>query len=488
MQDVSERFLQATLSSHRALGFVEILSASDEVIDGVTSCSVTMEADALIQGSMTMSVLDPTGRYLDRGRAEDLLSPYGSEVRPWRGIQYPDGSIDVVPLGTFRITTNDPAETEGGGYQLSITGHDRSSIVSRKSARPISVLKGTPTAEAIMLIILAMYPQATFQLIDVPFTTGTMLIEQGKNPWEVAVNLAAETGLVLHVDRLGVFTTEEALVPGDPPVWAIVDGERSTLTSVPTVGRTSQSLPNGYIVTGSASSVDSATVRGEAWDMDPTSPTFRYGRYGENAEHIQSDRVTSNTQAQAAAELMLHRNIGRANEFNFAMVPNVALDPFDVIYAKRASVGVDGAFYIASITTPIEVTTDQTGILRRMSTETDLALEALTESLQAPATEGVTLNDEESGSPSAPIDSSGSQFIQRPEMDPSEDAVDSGATSRDEIQANLEKAGKTVAQNAQKNANMKNLELAGKTVAQNAANNKAQEQMLEWAEKKKAGQ
>lgn len=354
MWPVSSRFLDEVRQSHRVVSWVEILGRDGEVVSGWSEASVTLDGMAPVRGVLSMKITDPSGYYLDRGRVTDPLSRFGAEVRPWRGVRYGDGRVEAVPLGTFRIESNLPAEL-ASGWELTVAGRDRSAIVSRKNSRPIVITNGTKLNDAIRTIVLAMYPQASFNLADVPWRTGTMLIEPGSDPWSVAVQLANASGMLLYCDRLGVFTTSTGLAPNDPVVWMFDEGERCTFTEAPTVGRgTRQDIPNGFIVKGSSAGSTSVGIHGEAWDMDPSSPTYRYGPYGENVEIIQSDKVTSMAQAQQAAEVMLRQAKGQAVSLGANVVPNPALDPYDVSWVRRSAMDVNGPFYLSSLSIPLD--------------------------------------------------------------------------------------------------------------------------------------
>lgn len=362
MYPISDRFASAVQTSHRAYSWVEIMGG--DTIDGVVGGEVNLDSSASVRGSISFTIVDPEGIYIERGRSSDLLSRFGSEVRAWRGVVL-GSEVEAVPLGVFRVEGN-PFKRVGDGWEIQVTGRDRSSLAARKSPRPLAVANGTPVAEALASMIRHMVPGASLDLIDTPQTTSTMLLPTGSDVWEQAVGLAAANGMVLYVDRLGVFRTSFGLSPDDPIVWMFDEGERCTFTEPPTIDRgTAAPTPNGFIVTGSASGSDTSGVYGEAWDLDPSSPTYRYGRYGENAEKIESDKVKTNAQAQAAAEYALREALGRSSIVNFSAVCNPALDPYDICWVRRTGDGLDEAKYLASHRIPLSPTEPSSGVLGR---------------------------------------------------------------------------------------------------------------------------
>ena len=378
MYPTSARFRQAVVTSHKMVSWVEIVGTG-QTVRGWSAAVVKQEMNAAVRSTFAMTVTDETGLYLDRGQLDAPLSRFGSEVRPWRGVEFSDGTVEAVPLGTFRIETNDPTEN-GDGWELAITARDRSSIVNRKTPRPIAVALGTPLHTAVEKIIRAMYPAAICELSAGPWTVGTTLIETGANPWEVATALAAASGLVLFVDRLGVFRMVPGLADTDPVVWHFDEGDDCTFTAPPQVTRgTGQPIPNGFIVTGTSTGSSSSGIRGEAWDLDPRSPTYRYGRYGQNVEIVQSDKVRTNAQAVLAAETLLRRALGQAETIAYNAIVNPALDVYDIAWVTRTKLGLSAPFYIASIETPLDAGTPGAGTLGRHmvggSTDTSLAFD-----------------------------------------------------------------------------------------------------------------
>lgn len=366
MQAVSESFLRTVTTSHRAIFRVDILDAHGDVSESITSLvqgpTVTLDGTASIRSTMSFTLLDPLDRYLVRGSVNDVLSPFGSEVRLWRGVVLNDGTEEVTPLGTFRVETNDPTDDD---HILSVTGKDRSSIVSRKAPRPLSIPNGTTLEAAVTRIVLHMLPTAVFDLPPTNDRVPTMLIKAGDNPWDIAVQMAAHHGYALYVDRMGVFRMDPT-VPG-AAVWIFGAGPRNLFTAKPSErnGRNS-SVPNGFIVTSNSTGGDSSGVRGEAWDENPESPTYRYGPYGENAEHVASDKVTTTDAARRGAEMLLRRALGRVGEMTFSSVPNPALDPDDVVLVQ-GSRGGTGVYYLSQLTIPLEASSPMTGTMRLLA-------------------------------------------------------------------------------------------------------------------------
>lgn len=355
MFPVSQRFRDAVRTTHRSISWVEIVDRN-EVVQGVIEGKVKYDSTAVIQGSIEMTVADKTGYYLDRGLPTDPLTRFGSEVRPWRGVVFPDGDIEAVPLGTFRVDSNVPEEREGGAYELKIKGRDRSSIANRPTSAPVAIANGTPVNEAIIALVTAAVPSATFELTEVPWTTGPLLVPAGNPTYAQAVELASASGLVLGVDRLGVFRTHHGLDPTDDVVWFFDEGEDCTFTEVPSVERgAGDATPNGFIVEGKSNSVggSSSGIRAEAWDDDPRSPTWRGGPYGEVPRFVTSEKVQTQAQAQVAAELLLRQRGSEVQSLKVQFPPAPQLDTYDVAWVRRSAIEVDHTFYFDTLEIPL---------------------------------------------------------------------------------------------------------------------------------------
>jgi hypothetical protein len=95
----------------------------------IISGSVTYDKSQEQRSQLQVQLVDPTGLMIPQTN-EDLLTPWGNEIRAYRGIQYPDGTRDYVLLGVFRISQNQIAEAQGVPT-MSITAYDRSWSISR---------------------------------------------------------------------------------------------------------------------------------------------------------------------------------------------------------------------------------------------------------------------------------------------------------------------------------------------------------------------
>lgn len=376
MYQVSQRFQEAVLGSHVQVSYIEVLSGDDAVeLDTWVDASVQIEGSAAIRSTSSFRLPDPDGTWWRSG----LLSAYGGRYRLWRGVDYLDGTAEVVPLGVHYVQSDTRTET-GEGWAISISGADASARASRPLSRPVAVRVGTPTQDAIRAIVSAADPGARFDFPEGAIgTTPTLLLDMGASGWESAMKLAASIGYNLYVDRLGSYRMAPAPTRTTPTVLTLAEGENCVITQPLEVTRTQ--VPNGFIVIGTASGSDSAGVRAEAWDEDPSSPTYRYGPYGENCQVVKTEKVRTYAQAQTAANGLLQRSLMGTAEVAASMVPNPALDVDDVVVLKREQSELTGTYVVASVGVPLVSSGVASLVLRRMpgvGVPTDAEIQALT--------------------------------------------------------------------------------------------------------------
>lgn len=101
MYPVSERFLKAILEPHNPVSEV-ILFRADGVVETLphTGGSVSVDRGNAVRRSCSVTVADTT---LIPRTATDKLSVYGARLRISRGIDYGNGTVEMVPLGVFRV-------------------------------------------------------------------------------------------------------------------------------------------------------------------------------------------------------------------------------------------------------------------------------------------------------------------------------------------------------------------------------------------------
>jgi hypothetical protein len=370
---VSTAFLDAVVSSHRRVSRVDVLVGGEVVgalgtlqdgstYGGVIGGQVEVSRAPVRRTLSGLTVVDPERRYVrttDEGGIA-WLSPFGVELRPWRGIEFDDGTQELVPLGTFEVTGNNEQQPK-----VDISGWDRGGTINAfKFIYPFEISLGENLAEAITRIIETRWPgpDLTYNLADPGYTTPMIVLGEQGEPWtDACKKLAASGGMDLHFDPMGDVIMRPEPVVNDSLIPSVsfhagADGVR--------IGPAQQSRSieghyNGVIVTGeNTDNVADGTgvIRAEVWDQNSRSPTY-VGRWGYRPRWVNLSWVKTADQAEAAAAGILRAELGRTDGYSITCLPLPHLTVNDAarVYPDRDDdeTGVNRVQLIDKLTIPI---------------------------------------------------------------------------------------------------------------------------------------
>lgn len=357
MPRMSDRFLNEIRGSHTVLSYVDVIAPNQEsrrlrVVDG----EVSVDRSAAVRRGCRLECVDPLRELVPQGDA-GILTPFGTEVRPYRGVRYADGTEELVPLGVFRISRSSFTESTGtAGVRISLDLYDRSRVVARdRFVNPYSIAEGTNILTAIKLIMARTFPDIEYDAISTPLvTTAPIVYDTQDNPWEAMTALATSMGCEIYFDVLGniVIAPPTDIDSMPSPDFTYVEGARCTMTDL---GLEYVDEPgfNGYIVTGESQADEEPPVRAESWDMDPSSPTYRYGPYGEVPEFHTDTNVKTVADAQTVADSLLKARLGFASQLDVSAWTNPALEAGDVVLVRRSNLHVDALYTVDSFSVPL---------------------------------------------------------------------------------------------------------------------------------------
>lgn len=326
MYVVTSAFLDA-LKAPSMTAVVQVVASNGATLYA-TSGSVSMDSRRGITRTCDLE-LAPTPDY-DRQALYALLTTPSMEITVSRGLMV-NGVAEYVPLGVF--STDSARKTKWG---VSWQGSDRAKKISRaRFTDTYGIPSGTALADAMTELL-----QSRWSYTPVDFTNVTDTLSAGvtfdagesSDPWAQAQSLMADFGYWLTFDGTG--TAVAVPVPDPASVPATFDcgvGETNLVTDGETVG-TFENTYNGVIATGEGSQVDTP-VRAEAWDDDPTSPTYYLGGFGLVPRFYSSPVLTTTAMCALAAQTILARGKGRTEQFSANAVVNPALEPMDVVTA-----------------------------------------------------------------------------------------------------------------------------------------------------------
>lgn len=279
------------------------------------------------------------------------------------------GSITSVVSSTA-VTSRGGGQT-GGGASIKIHVTDLSGSIKRNAwAMPFTLPGGMNYGAAAKAMVLDRLPSQTDFAISSTNVQTPLLVygmQQGGDPWQDIQDLATAIGFEAFFDASGIFVFRPVPDPsvGDP-VWEFDE------TSNPLVSEASRELSNeqtfNHIVVMGQSTSTQNPVTAEAFDNNPSSPTYILGPFGEVTERVTFSTVTTQDQAQATANALLFNSLGGADTVTITCVPMPALEPGDIVKVNILDVNADGNYMINSMTTSLSPADPQQLVCFRQST------------------------------------------------------------------------------------------------------------------------
>jgi hypothetical protein len=259
----------------------------------------------------------------------------------------------------------------GGGIAIKCHVNDLSYAIKRNVWQmPYTVPGGILYTDAIQAMVLDRLPsQTAFNLSTTTRVTPLLVYgaQQGGDPWQDMMELAGAIGFEIFFDPTGVFVCRP--VP-DPtlanPVWQF-DETAVQLVAEATRDLSSDQTFNDIVVVGQSTSTQNP-FSAEAYDDNPSSPTYILGPYGRVAQRLTFSQITSQDQAQDTAQAALNASLGAADTVTLTCVPMPALEPGDIVKVVCGDVKVDGTYMVNSMTTPLSPADPQTLTCFRQST------------------------------------------------------------------------------------------------------------------------
>lgn len=355
MYPASANLKAAIRTDHIAIAKAEVWNQDSKITDlEIASGSVKVSVSSAVRRTCEVQLTTSratTNLVPDTGY--DTLAPFGNELKLYRGVQFADGTSEYVPLGVFVMTDVNIQDTNDG-VSISIAGEDRSIIISRnKWTYPYQMIQGTLEASLTALL------QDRWPDIETSFPTTNVTVQQvvfgasgEEDPWRDAVELAELVGFDLFFDVDGVCVMKQfPSLDSSVVVATYEEGADTTITSLDRSMSTKETY-NGVIYTVEGSQV-SVPIRVEVWDEDTTSPTYRYGVFGQAPTFATTNLLSTEVEAIRAATALLNTYIGAQEEINWTALVDPTLDVNDVVYTSTAGSKVNRLVIIDSLSIPL---------------------------------------------------------------------------------------------------------------------------------------
>lgn len=365
MRPVSAAFLRTLTGSHRMFSRVRVCTTFQSGVAptgteiGIVDGDVRLDASADVRSTVNVTT---SGYKSWPARTTDLLAPYGNELFVERGINYGNGTIEVVSLGYFRIDST--RQEVGPDGEIQLEASDRmAGLVDARLPFPIQFAIGTSVDTVFLRLVNEVYPLATIEYdFDANASTFDTAHVAEEDRYAFLRDVAKSRGKIMYWDYRGVL---RVVSPPDPstPVYEINSGYQGELVQLSrTLSR--QGVYNGVVATGEATGTDAPPVTSLVIDANPNSPTYWNGKFGRVPRFYYSSFITTTAAATSAAQSLLQQAIGLPFSIDLNAVPNPALEPYDPIQITSPD-SVD-VHVIDTLTIPLTSSGAMSGTTRKL--------------------------------------------------------------------------------------------------------------------------
>lgn len=366
----TDPYLNALMDSHGMTLRCELWLPGKVAPEGrlsVRSGSVTCDRSGSVRRNVTLSI-DP-GNLADPVLGP-LLNPYGSLVKIWRGVRYPNGAVAEAQIFTGRI---DNINVNINDISLRCSDLAAMVIDSRFGTGYQVTNATTNVVDLVGTLITDALPGATYvQDITTPASALTLKVRNGTR-WEqersdALDQLATQVGAEWFADVGGVFhlrTLPATITANTPPVWIIDTGDSGVLVSN-LVTSDRQNVFNEVWVEGTPIGGTKSAV-GHWQDTNPASPTYYGGPYGKIPGFYSGQQLDPNdtNAANNLAAKLGQQSVSATASLSVSCVVNAKLNLGDpvTVYAPRFS--IYGTYYIQSMEIPLTMDDAMTLTLNR---------------------------------------------------------------------------------------------------------------------------
>lgn len=358
---VSANFRNYIAGSHKVVVQADVCDSAGNVLVtfNPVNGSVNIDIDRDVRRDAgTIELVDPTGVLVPLN-VTDVLSPLlGNELRLYRGVEYSDGTTELMPLGVF-IWQSVSILDDGSGLKIVLSGlQDRSvKVAQARYSRPVSVTSATAVETVIANIVSAAYPTVVYSGGQLPATSQTINavaygVEGDASPWQDARDLADQFGFRLFFDAIGELNMTP--IQKSEAVTSVVsygDSGELMIVSMSKDWDITDTF-NGVIATGQGSGL-LIPARAVAWDDDPSSPTYYLGTFGQRPRYYSSPFLLTDAQARAAAESQLEKTLGVSEKLTWSQIVDPSLDVGDTIQVVRSSMTIAAQYVLDRLTIPL---------------------------------------------------------------------------------------------------------------------------------------
>ncbi|WP_407563304.1 DUF5047 domain-containing protein [Streptomyces sp. 184] len=289
---------------------------------------MTVDRGAAVRRTATVEVPDVS---LLPWTAADYLAISGARLRIRRGIVFPGGLLETVPVFFGRLDTlaGDP---DTGPVTLTASGLE-AVIADAKFEAPYSTRGATAAVTSITALIQDVLPDAVIASTADNTGLGTRTWDREGDRWAAVQEIATAVGAEAYCNADGLFVIAELPdILATEPAWEVAAGASGVLIEA-NREFSRDGMYNVVVASGENTEDNAAAVTATAMDDDPTSPTYYLGPFGRVPRFYSSPTLTSSGLAQGAANKLLRDSVKPAVTADLTSLPNPCLEPGDVLRA-----------------------------------------------------------------------------------------------------------------------------------------------------------
>jgi hypothetical protein len=341
-------YRQALAAPHNAYSRIEVWRSGvqvDELAYVDRGSPYTRGAPVYFGGAVRATLASRVTRQLDLTLPEslypwepdDLLNPYGTELRAFKGLRYGSGSVDEFPVFVGTIEEASPPDLGKTTIKASDTALR---VAAAGFLSPLPSQVGAPITDEFTRLVLDANPLAAFG----PFSAITALTPQlsyDSDRGQALDSLAGAASVnwyTLADGRYVLRTVPWTAAPASAPL-AVADGDGGTLLTAYPV-RSTSGIYNQITVFSDRSDGGPA-VYATVSDVDPTSPTYVGGPFGVRTQQLRVTGAANQGQLAALARVQLQRSQALTASWQLTCVPDPAMelgDPLKIYFRGRTAV------------------------------------------------------------------------------------------------------------------------------------------------------
>lgn len=318
MRPCSDAYLRAVREGGRRVQRAYAINNGVAVeVPGLVDFNITASRSQIARSSGTVTFSPDVD--------QDLLSPYGARVQVRDGFLI-NGSEELVAVHTGRV--QDLSNGDEGKVVASVFSLEKA-VQDAGLVAPVVIDSGSAVTE--ISALLSIVRNAGVSVLTSRDARVPRVVYE-RDRWKAIdgddSSMARALGVEVYCDADGTFIIRDIPTLDDDPVWTVDAGPQGVL-----VGYAKKSSRDGVYsrVVAESDRVSENGVRGGAVDDDPRSATYVGGDFGEVTRFYSSPLLTTDDQANTAAESLLADSKGLARSLSFATVPNPAIEPGDLV-------------------------------------------------------------------------------------------------------------------------------------------------------------